>query len=90
MTGAKGAIDEAERAALHDMGMNLETLFASRRCPKGARRPMREVMGHPDIESGFDEHGPYIRVAYDLPRGTYATVVLREIMKSDLTEAHHE
>ncbi len=85
MTCAKGAIDEAERAALDGMGMSPDVMFPSRHCPKGARRPMREVMSQCEIESGLDEHGPYIRVAFDLPRGVYATVVLREIMKTDLT-----
>jgi tRNA(Glu) U13 pseudouridine synthase TruD len=34
----------------------------------------------PQVESGVDEHGPYIRVAFDLPRGGYATSVLAEVM----------
>jgi tRNA(Glu) U13 pseudouridine synthase TruD len=29
----------------------------------------------------MDEHGHYVRLAFDLPPGVYATVVLREIMK---------
>jgi len=33
-------------------------------------------------EGGVDEHGGYITVAFALPPGSYATVFLRELMKS--------
>jgi tRNA(Glu) U13 pseudouridine synthase TruD len=33
-------------------------------------------------EGGVDEHGSYITVAFALPPGSYATVLLRELMKS--------
>jgi tRNA(Glu) U13 pseudouridine synthase TruD len=35
----------------------------------------------PEVEGGVDEHGAYVRCAFELPRGAFATVVLREIMK---------
>ena len=44
---------------------------------------MRVNLQNPSIEAGVDEHGEFIRVAFDLPRGAYATIVLREIMKTD-------
>jgi tRNA pseudouridine13 synthase len=60
---------------------------------KGARRPLRAspaLAGAPDsaasavkTEGGVDDHGGYITVAFALPPGSYATVVLRELMKSD-------
>ena len=49
----------------------------------GARRSMRAIMRNPAVHSGVDEHGSYIRAAFDLERGAYATVMLREIMKND-------
>lgn len=48
--------------------------------PSGARRPLRVRMENPSLEASMDEFGPYIRVAFDLPRGAYATVVLRELL----------
>ena len=55
---------------------------------RGTRRPYRARITNLELDSGFDEHGPYIRVAFDLPRGSYATVVLREIIGDDGVEAH--
>jgi tRNA(Glu) U13 pseudouridine synthase TruD len=33
-----------------------------------------------------DEHGAHITVAFTLPAGSYATVLMRELMKSPETE----
>ncbi|MCP3903472.1 MAG: tRNA pseudouridine(13) synthase TruD [Planctomycetes bacterium] len=80
---AAGAVGEREEVGLAAAGLT-DDLFASARYrPDGARRPFRTPVTNPEIEGGFDEHGPYIRVAFDLPRGMYATVALREIMKAD-------
>ncbi len=56
----------------------------------GVRRPLRIPMTDPEIEAGADEHGTYIRLAFDLPRGCYATTVLREVMKVDATVPDEE
>ncbi len=48
----------------------------------GSRRPLRVPLCNTEVEGGSDEHGPYVRVAFDLPRGAFATSVLREIMKT--------
>lgn len=55
---------------------------------RGTRRPYRARITNLELDSGFDEHGPYVRTAFDLPRGSYATVVLREIIGDDGVEAH--
>jgi tRNA(Glu) U13 pseudouridine synthase TruD len=44
---------------------------------------MRAVLRDPDVSGGVDEFGPYVRVAFELPRGAFATSILREIMKSE-------
>jgi tRNA(Glu) U13 pseudouridine synthase TruD len=50
---------------------------------KGARRPLRVQPKDIDLAGGVDEHGPHITVAFTLPPGSFATVLLREIMKND-------
>ncbi len=88
MMRASGATDEAEVAALAAAGVTPEQLdaFSERRKGRltGTRRPLRVRITDPDVEGGIDEHGSYVRVAFDLPRGAFATSVLREIMKPEL------
>lgn len=50
---------------------------------KGARRPVRVQPIDLELSSGADESGPHITVAFTLPAGSFATVLLRELMKSD-------
>jgi tRNA(Glu) U13 pseudouridine synthase TruD len=37
-------------------------------------------------EGGVDDHGAFITVAFTLPAGSFATVLMRELMKSPITE----
>jgi tRNA pseudouridine13 synthase len=53
---------------------------------KGDRRPLRVQPSDVDVAAGVDEFGPHITVAFTLPAGSFATVLLRELMKS---ESHH-
>jgi tRNA pseudouridine13 synthase len=52
---------------------------------KGDRRPLRVQPTDIDLAAGVDEHGPHITVAFTLPAGSFATVLLRELMKSETT-----
>lgn len=85
MARAGGRTDSAEVAALANLGLTPEDLAAfGARAPgklEGKRRPLRVPLIDPEVEGGLDEHGPYVRCAFELPRGSFATVVLREIMK---------
>lgn len=53
---------------------------------KGARRPLRVRPVDVDLAAGVDEFGAHITVAFTLPAGAFATVLLRELMKSDTAE----
>lgn len=87
MRRAAGPVDEAEVAALNRAGLTPDDLArfdeSSRDLINGARRPLRAPVMHPQVEGGVDEHGPYIRCAFDLPKGSFATVVMGEVMKVD-------
>lgn len=74
-----GATLEAERAAIAAMGLDPAFFDQANPWQQGARRPFRVRVSNPDIEGGADEHGHFVRVAFDLPAGAYATVVLREL-----------
>ncbi len=82
MKRAAGAIAEREAQALCDSGVTEAQLRDGRYQPDGSRRPYRMLLRDPDFSGGVDEHGAYVRLAFELPRGCFATTVLREIMKT--------
>ena len=94
MMRASGATDADELAALADLGLTPDHLAAFGDRHKdlldGTRRPFRVPVTDTDVEGGVDDLGAYIRVVFDLPRGAFATVALREIMKpaADLDDDH--
>ncbi len=81
MLQAQGEPGRREHAALEDFGLTVDDLKNSPCEVFGQRRPMRIFVRDPEISSGVDEYGPHIRLAFELPRGSFATMVLREIMK---------
>jgi tRNA pseudouridine13 synthase len=88
--GATGAVLEEEHAAIRAFGIDPAQVDGTRSGddgPGGARRPLRVRLSNPELESGFDEHGPYVRVAFDLPPGAFATAVLREALGDGMVDA---
>jgi len=90
MARASGDVDGHELQALADVGVapeNLQNCEDSGGYPMigGDRRPMRMAVIEPEIEGGCDEHGGYIRCAFELPRGAFATTVMDEVMKCPST-----
>ena len=87
MQRASREIDRAEVEALAAMGLDLEDLEATLDLDAdmvgGTRRPLRVRIDNVQVEGGADEHGPYVRCAFDLPRGAFATVVMDEVMKAE-------
>jgi tRNA pseudouridine13 synthase len=85
MPKATGDIAAVEAQALAQTGVTMESLRDA--CARlgvrveGERRAMRVPVIDPEVEGGLDEHGPYIRVAFELPKGSYATALLAEVMK---------
>lgn len=79
------ACDAIELASLESAGLSPDDLARfEAQVPgslEGVRRPLRVRVTDIEVEGGTDEHGPYVRVAFDLPRGAFATEVMREVMK---------
>ncbi|MCC5822394.1 MAG: tRNA pseudouridine(13) synthase TruD [Phycisphaerales bacterium] len=96
MRRAAGEIDRAEVDALRATGVTPEDLTACEQRDGylmigGDRRPLRIPVIDPEVEGGVDEHGAYVRCAFELPRGSFATTVMDEIMKVPLEEeSDHE
>lgn len=49
----------------------------------GTRRALRAPVRDPGLEAGEDERGPFLELRFFLPKGAYATCLLREVMKAD-------
>ncbi len=82
MTRAQDTPGEIERQALDVFNVHPDTLAGVGDVhAEGSRRPMRIALRDPEVQGGSDEHGPYIKLAFVMPRGAFATIVLREVMK---------
>jgi tRNA pseudouridine13 synthase len=84
MRRATGEVDAAEIRALERLGIGVDDLLrhkGKRLSLAGERRPLRVPLIDPEVEGGVDEHGAYVRMAFELPKGSFATVVAAEIMK---------
>ena len=78
MMAPGGAAALVEAQACSAMGVDASLFAKGPDAPKGLRRPLRVPLRNPEIASGLDEHGAFVRLAFDLPPGAFATVVLRE------------
>lgn len=85
MHRASGTIGDREVAALEAFGLDIEAIESFGRERRGtligARRPLRVPLIDPLVEGGVDEVGPFVRLAFELPRGAFATMVLDEVIK---------
>jgi tRNA pseudouridine13 synthase len=78
MMGARGLSGEMEAAILKEEGISMEQLSSAG--ANGTRRLGRVLVSDLNVE----ETGGGLEVKFFLPKGAFATIVLREIMKKDL------
>lgn len=87
MQRASGEVDRAELDALRATGVSpadfARAAATSLEMLEGARRPLRITVRDIEVEGGSDERGAYVRCAFELPRGSFATTVMDEVMKVD-------
>jgi tRNA pseudouridine13 synthase len=89
LVAAAGAPLAYERAALAHFGAEASLFAPPILEAEGARRPFRITMQDWAVDAGVDEHGGYIRLAFDLPKGAFATVLCRELL-GDMPESSTE
>ncbi len=82
MLATSGATSREEHEAACAHGVTPELFGASSHPPSGERRPLRIALANASLDSGTDEFGGYIRVAFDLPAGAFATVVIDELLRA--------
>jgi tRNA pseudouridine13 synthase len=79
MLAAKGNVADAENALLAEEGISLELFERGKDETEGTRRAYRVRLGN----LRFEIEQNVLRLAFSLPSGSYATVVLRELLKAD-------
>jgi tRNA pseudouridine13 synthase len=78
-----------EQAAMDAIGLAPANFRSEGRLKvKGARRPLRVRPADMEFSAGVDEFGSYIAAAFTLPAGSFATILLRELMKNDTDQAN--
>lgn len=85
MTEPTGVPGEREAAILAEEGLEKNVFKAGAHRVKGSRRPLRFPISDANIALGADERGPYLELTFTLPRGCYATAVLRELFVEQTT-----
>ena len=75
----EGAVAEREARLLAEEGLTREALRAGRGETQGARRPYAVPVG--EVETARE--GPDLVLAFSLPKGSYATVLLDEVTKAE-------
>ena len=87
MTQPEGVPLEMENMVLTSNELSMEEFQGPRAYKtKGSRRPMRFFPSEAQLTSGTDDLGPYLELRCVLSPGCFATVLLGEIMKTDVPE----
>lgn len=77
MTAATHAVAEAEAKLLVDEGVTLDDFRRGGDETQGGRRPYRVRLGNPSLEVDGED----LMLTFELPKGSYATEVLHELLK---------
>ena len=75
---------ELEQSVLSSFGVNEAHLSQMKKIAKGARRPLRVQVGNPIASMGSVSNGDFVGVEFDLPSGSYATVVIQYLLTGEV------
>ncbi len=84
MSEAQAIAGQMEAEVLSEFKLTAENFVGGMGAP-GGRRPLRFFADDLTVETGSDEHGMFLQFQFTLPSGSYATVLLGEVMKADVT-----
>ncbi|MCA9243216.1 MAG: tRNA pseudouridine(13) synthase TruD [Phycisphaerales bacterium] len=84
MTQPTGEPAAMEAAALAAEDLRPDAFENGHSRVQGSRRPMRFPLEDADARLGADHRGAYLELAFVLPRGCYATSLLRELFRDEV------
>ena len=79
----KGNVLELEKYVLSTYGVDAQQFENIKKMVKGARRPLRAQVANQKTSIGTDNCGDFVEVKFDLPAGSYATVVIDQLLRGD-------
>ena len=85
MTAPSGQAGELEASVLAAEELPQNALGGPPLRASGGRRPLRFQSEGAEVSLGADERGPYLELRFVLPRGCYATALLRELFSLEST-----
>ncbi|MEM8872807.1 MAG: tRNA pseudouridine(13) synthase TruD [Planctomycetota bacterium] len=83
LLAAKAEALALEQKVFAEFGVKPEDFAAAGRSFPGERRAIRVRPEQTELAGGVDDFGPQITVAFNLPKGSYATTLMRELLKVD-------
>lgn len=85
MLRASGTVDDLERETMQTFGVTPDDVARAAGVLGddlvGQRRALRIPLLYPEVDAGTDDYGLYVRCGFELPAGSFATVVMEEVMK---------
>lgn len=87
MTEPTGRAGELEARILAAENLAPDAFHQAPLRVKGGRRPLRFRPDDARLALGADERGPYLELRFVLPRGCYATALLRELFRVETPKA---
>ena len=75
-----GEIALLEASLLEENGLCPSDFASVKQFARGARRALRVPVEQSSLSGGVDEHGNFIRLQFELPSGSYATVLIDELL----------
>ena len=83
MAKPSGQAGKLENRIFHEAQVSRITKATETRkyLSQAGRRSLRVQPAHASVSSGRSKHGDYLELKFDLPSGSYATVLLGEVMK---------
>lgn len=85
MAQLSDAAGEIENAILAKAQLNERDLEQLENYARGGRRPLRFQPRNWAVAAGADDLGDYLELKFELDAGSYATTLLREIAKTDVS-----
>jgi tRNA(Glu) U13 pseudouridine synthase TruD len=87
MTQPSGLAGDLEADVLQAENLPVGAFHRSLVRVSGSRRPLRFRPANPCLSLGADQRGPYLELRFMLPRGCYATALLRELFRLQTPDA---